>query len=220
MSQQDVPSGRFGVTIAGVVALAMCAAVLSGCSVLRGPNFLAGNSLKTTSNTQFTQLSPRARTRIYHLRDENTADVYLSDLSEDDLLAELKLADSFSDLPPCTITHLYLFIVPKAGRTPIDYSASDMTIEQIIAAGGAAGYYGGGGFLLPNGSIEGRGFSGKVNGATIRFLGGTDGFEDLIGSGVVSGGVNVYRDDELAIAIGARMRALVLNDFPQSVAGR
>jgi hypothetical protein len=179
----------------GVLLAALLA--LSGCS---------GNStdLRLDAITEDASVRTTFQVRAYVPTDQNTADVYFSDIPTERLLdPQDTLADAVG-----SIVHLHMFLTPVAGATPIDSTACNTTVRQIVLAGplGAArnrpalGVYSGGGFLLPDDSL----FD-----ATLKLTHASPGFVDRLGASRMHGDFAARREDELARAIAARFSSLL-----------
>lgn len=201
-----------GIGLTGVVmATTACSSVGGGLGLglLSG----SGGSMNMVSTTEATRLDASFRTAVYRYQDENTADLYFSDLTTEQLEA-IASGRSRSEVAPegGQILHIHLFLTPSAGRTPIEFTASNVTLTHIILSGEAVGVYGGGGFLLPSRTFAiepGRDrFGGDMRNATVRFLGGTDGFTDQIGSAALDGDLNARLDPDAATRIGTLMASL------------
>ncbi len=141
--------------------------------------------------------------------DASTADLYFTDLSDESLSLGAELADVSG-----TIVHIHLFAIPKAGKTPIDRTASTATVRTLVVAQGHIGVYGGGGFMMPSGKPGGRSFGGSIAAASIRLTGTTPGFEDRIGAGEFSASVAAPLDDATARRVAARLEELVRYTSP------
>jgi hypothetical protein len=152
-------------------------------------------------------VEPDLRTAVYRFRDANTADLYLSDLPPDILIDRLA---SRAAGEPGTLVHCHIFLNPKAGRTPIDYTASNCTLTCAIFTGSSLGVYGGGGFLLPADSLGDATLAGTIRDATLRLVEHDPGFADRLGSARLAGRIAAERDDQLADAISARLTRLLL----------
>ncbi|MBX3361520.1 MAG: hypothetical protein KF705_08800 [Phycisphaeraceae bacterium] len=157
-------------------------------------------------------LRPKPVTRAYYSTDPSTADFYLTDLSEDALEVGSSLAGVSG-----TITHVHLFAIPKAGKTPIDRTASTAAVRTLVIAQGHLGVYGGGGFMLPSGKPGDRSFGGSISGASIRLTGTTPGFEDRIGAGEFSARLSTPLDQGTANRIAARLEELVRLTSPVTI---
>lgn len=157
-------------------------------------------------------LKPKPVTRAYVSTDPSTADFYLTDLSED----ALEVGSSLSGVSG-TITHVHLFAIPKAGKTPIDRTASTAAVRTLVIAQGHLGVYGGGGFMLPSGKPGARSFGGSISGASIRLTSTTPGFEDRIGAGEFSARLSTPLDQPTAIRIAARLEELIRLTSPVTI---
>jgi hypothetical protein len=144
--------------------------------------------------------APRLPTAVYSTSDRNTADIYLTDLPMTALDPGTPL-DGISG----RIVHVHVFIVPRAGHTPIESSACSITLRHIVLAEGEVGIYSGGGFFLPSGRVGRRELSGRVKDATLRLTARTDGFADRLGAAVLSATIKAERNESLAKRIGARV---------------
>lgn len=165
------------------ILLAAAAALLGGCG---GP----GGHLTLRSVATGATYTPPLPTAVYRYQDLNTVDVYLSDVPVESLAnPDIDLREWAADEGQnggaergATIVHIHLFVLPRAGKTPIDATACNATLRQLVLApppppqsassrtpaGPAAGVvpsenrrlavlglYGGGGFVQP-----GRGWFG------------------------------------------------------------
>lgn len=135
-------------------------------------------------------LSPRLEHAWFTAPDENTADIYLTDLPSEVLGSGEALAGATGNL-----VHIRMLVRPKAGRTPIEPTALTAAIVHVVLAGGEIGVYHGGGFMWPSGSTQDRTFGGSINGATMGLGGATEHFVDLLGPSRMSGGFRAVRDE-------------------------
>lgn len=188
--------------LAGVACL-----LLMGCAgggVLGTGITLSGGSVTIESPSENVVLKPDLNLRVYRAIDQNTADFFLSDLDEDTLLDWLAGDNTTAR---GNLIHIHMFLHPKAGRTPIDYTASNVTITHTVIAGDVFGVYGGGGFLLPSGNSGDKSMGGNLRDATLRYLRGSDGFVDRMDTAEISGGISAKRNDELAQRISTLIAA-------------
>ncbi len=186
---------RFGV----LSALLALSAALGGC----GFSGAAGD-LRTASINGSVALQPKARVIVYAPLDENSADVYLTDLTREQLESTSPIT-SFTG----SIVHLHLFVRPRAGRTPIESTASSASVRHAVLTGGPVGIYGGGGFLMPDEAPGERHFGGSVTAGTLRLTNASPGFDDRLGAADISGSFNARRDDAMAALIGTRLAEAV-----------
>jgi hypothetical protein len=186
---------------------ALIAGVLSaaGCSVFRSE---PGGVLTAMSTDGTKSLAPDFKTAAYTAVDGDTADIYLSDLPRE------RFTNPRDTLSDCSgsILHLHIFLVPEAGQTPIDATACNLTIRQLVLTKNAPqgmGLYGGGGFLLPYGNLGAGDISGSINAASHRLTRATPGFNDLLGPGFISGRFSAPQDDQLAQQMATKLETLV-----------
>ncbi|RNC80743.1 MAG: hypothetical protein ED559_02740 [Phycisphaera sp.] len=175
-----------------ILALAMSAA--QGCGTyarvsLESP--LSGATLR-----------PNLTTTTYSYRDENTVDIYLTDLTPEELA--IPFDDRAQGWPTGQLVHIHMFIRPSPGKTPIEPQASNATIRHLILAPGATGLYGGGGFLLPSGGADSGKFGGKITAGTLRLQASSPNFNDALGPTEIRASFKVKEDRELASKIARR----------------
>lgn len=192
---------------ASILSLALAGATISSCS----PLILSSAPASIEIHSNQASLTPDWLTAVYTSPDQNTADVYLSDLPIDLLTAEDPAA---LDAHAGNIVHLHYFLTPKAGRTPIDANAANVTIQHLVLVPnpqgglGFAGLYGGGGFLLPTDEPGSRTFSGRIREGSHRLLRAGPGFTDRLGHAVIEGAIAARKDDGACAAIARNLSLL------------
>lgn len=146
------------------------------------------------------------RYQAYLSSDINTADFFLSDLPAD------AFADG-ADLSQFTgsLIQIHMFLAPKAGSTPIAFSATSATVRQVVFAEGQMGMYSGGGFLLPSGTAGESTFGGKIHSASMRLTARTPGFADKLGPAEFASGLSVPKD----VSRAKRMSLLIERSYAQ-----
>lgn len=154
-----------------------------------------------------TTLRPDFTTRLYSHRDENTVDIYLTDLTPEQLA--IPFEDRAAGHPTGQIMHIHMFIRPSPGKTPIEPQASNASIRHLILAPGAKGLYGGGGFLLPSGAASSGIFKGKITAGTLKLQAATERFNDALGPTEVRANFRVKEDPELAAKIARRFEEAI-----------
>jgi len=154
-------------------------------------------------------LAPRYVTAVYRAVDENTADIFLSDLPAEQIEGRLTNAASGYGGSPGVVIHIHMFLMPVAGRTPIEFTASNVSLTSIVMTGEAVGVYGGGGVCLPSTRVGASPFKATLRDATLRLVESDPGFDDRLGATEASGFVWARRDDHLATRIGERMALLL-----------
>lgn len=194
-----------------LIALAAFAPVFFGCS----PSVGASSGVRLNGiNTQI-GLRPRLATKAYLSTDSSGASMYFTDLSDQALTPGSDLTGVSG-----TIVHIHLFAIPKAGKTPIDRTASTATVRTLVLAEGHIGVYGGGGFMMPSGKPGERSFGGSISNASIRLTGSTPGFEDRIGAGEFSASVAAPLDEAVARRIATRLEELIRFTTPVEIGER
>jgi len=174
-------------------AVLLCAA--GGCGVFGAST---GGQIDVVSLADApARLAGDLKTAIYRHRDTNTATILFSDLSLDDLKQ-----GRFSD---GRIICIDMHWRPKAGATPMDRTATNCTVRQVIFAGGAMGIYDGAGFLAPSSGAGKSTLSGSITGATLRLTRSTDAFADRLGAAELSGSFTARRDDAAISQIAVRI---------------
>lgn len=200
--------GCSATTIARLLLAALLAVAQAGCATF-GLSGGTGKLTMTSSDSEWA-LTPEIRTAVYATSDIAAADIYLSDLP----LERLTNPDDELDGLSGSLVHIRLFLVPRAGSTPIDATACNITFRHVILASPgtgsrpAIGLYAGGGFLLPSGSPGERTFGGRLTEVTTRLVRASDGFEEVFSTAVVSGRFSATLNPETSSALAARMRQL------------
>ena len=121
------------------------------------------------------------------------ASIWLTDLTLDEL-ATGAVADGQA-------LHIELMFRPRPGYTPLDSTATNISIRYIIMSRGEVGVYEGGGFGYPIGSVANGSMSLRIEGASLTLGDHTKGFIDLLTPAILSGTFNGPRDDATAAAI-------------------
>lgn len=149
-------------------------------------------------------LEPTIATAVYAPIDDNTADIYLTDLTRRELDGSVS-----TERLSGSIVHIYLFINPTPGRTPIDRGAVSAVVRYIVLARGETGVYGGGGFLRPGSKPGGGSISGSMREGSMRLVQATEGFRDLLGPSKLDVGFRATRDEGMARLISSRLVAAI-----------
>lgn len=166
-----------------------------------------GARLSVDSVETAASLRPAFRTTAYTRSDRNTIDIYLSDLPASRFMNPRDRLDDATG----NLVHIHVFLVPRAGRTPIDSTACNVTVRHVVFADGAVGVYGGGGFVLPRTSFESEVFAGSVLDATLRLIRAGPGFSDRLGTATLAGRFAAQKNEPLAAAMGSRINSLIVS---------
>lgn len=126
-------------------------------------------------------------TAYYSYTDANTVTFVLLDGPEDS---------------PTQAAVVRLFWRPRAGRTPLEPTATNVTIQYLVFAGrgnasgdGQVGVYTGAGFLMPSEKPGATKLSADFWNATLQLDTRTDLFRDLLGQATLTGSFTAKRDE-------------------------
>lgn len=173
------------------------ALVAAGCSS-------PGGALTLTSMSEPVVLSPSLPSGFYSTPDGNTADIYLTDIPLGRLM---NAGDDLSGVAG-SVVHIHLFLVPKAGSTPIDKTACNATVRYFVLSRGAVGLYAGGGFVQPDERPGSSLLSGDVRDVTARLVRAGPGFQDRLGIARLTGSFGAKQDSAASEGIARRLRSL------------
>jgi hypothetical protein len=134
----------------------------------------------------------------FYAHDEATETMFfLTDVPVDDLLSGKVTRGS--------VVHLDLLWSPKPGSTPMDRSATNISIRFVVFADGEVGVYGGAGFALPDGDAGTATLGLELRDATLTLLDSTDGFNDLLSparlTGELTARLNEKRTEQMRFAV-------------------
>ncbi len=129
--------------------------------------------------------------------------IYLADMPLDDLLT--------GRVTNGVVVHLDLLWNPKAGQTPMDPAATNISIRYIVFAEGEVGVYGGAGFARPRGKIDGDKLTLVLKDASLTLLDSTDGFVDMLSPARLTGSLTARLDDQRTRQIGFALSQMVTN---------
>jgi hypothetical protein len=162
--------------MASVMKLAMvvmAAAVLSGCG---GRGAL---SMQSSVGPQIV-LSGSFNKVVYGYDDNNQVEIMMIE---------------GPDEKPTQAVHIKMQWAPRAGRTPIDPSATNATIRYVIFTGEGAGVYSGAGFLFAKDYPGDDTFTGELTSSALRLYDHSESFHDRLGLAKVTGGFTAKLDD-------------------------
>lgn len=97
---------------------------------------------------------------------------FLSSVPLEDLM-DKKLSDAI-------VLHAQLLWQPKPGATPVDPTATNVTLRLLLVTEGEMGLYGGAGFAWPSGDLDEGPASLEIVGSSLTLLDSTEGFRDLL----------------------------------------
>ncbi|MCK4871885.1 MAG: hypothetical protein KAS72_04080 [Phycisphaerales bacterium] len=161
-------------------------------------------------------VSPQWKTVISRIADDNTVDVYLSDIEAWRLVDHSHSLENESG----QIVHVHMFLSPHAGRTPIASTACNATIRHMIFTPTAAGEYGGGLFIMPAVSAGRSQFQGTITDGRLKLLHQSGEFIDRLGAAGVRGSLRAAHDPLTVRRIELRLDMLRRQRFGQTAAAR
>jgi len=189
--------------------LAVCASlaiVADGCSIRRQFSKVTPVTMRSEAAGASLQIDPTMSVLIR--RDEQTMVVYLTDLSPMALAGPL-------DRLTGSVVRIDRFFAPRAGRTPLEATASNAAVRWVVFAAGAMGVYQGGGMLeLDQSILTGQKIRAILRGATLRLGGATDDFVDKLGATTASGVFVVADDAVTARRLAALVEAALARSAP------
>ena len=106
-------------------------------------NFPTGQLRAVSQAQNPVQLDMLLEQGAYRVEAAQTS-MYLSDRTLDELLS--------GDVQEARILHAQLLWIPKPGTTPVDPTATNVTLRLVLLTDGELGVYGGAGFAWPNGT--------------------------------------------------------------------
>ncbi|MHC5028660.1 MAG: hypothetical protein ACYTGR_18075 [Planctomycetota bacterium] len=92
------------------------------------------------------------------------------------------------------VVHLHLLWRPKAGSTPMDSTATNVSIRQVVFSDGQIGVYGGAGFATVQGTPGEDLMTLTVKEASLELLDSTPGFVDPLSPARLTGKVTAEQD--------------------------
>ncbi len=93
--------------------------------------------------------------------------------------------------------HVQLLWLPLPGRTPVDETATNLTIRYVVVSEGKVGVYGGGGFAWPRGEPGKDDLTLVIEGSSLSLLAKSEGFTDLLTPAKLTGTVYAKLDAEV-----------------------
>ena len=133
-------------------------------------------------------------------------------LDDKNRLTVLLLDGSIED--PAQVVTIRMFWSPRAGRTPIDATATNATIHYTIFSPDAdqqVGVYSGAGFVYPLGKVDGETLTADLWQGTVRLADRSENFTDLLGQAILDGHLTATRD-EVAVSRALRRFETLITD--------
>ncbi|MBT8484400.1 MAG: hypothetical protein HKO59_13875 [Phycisphaerales bacterium] len=180
-------------------ALAVGVVACAGCTSAGGVGSLASEGL----GGRPARLDLDCTTLVYGHDDRGETSFLLTDIPVDDLLKG-RVRDG-------QVLHVQLLWTPKAGATPMDPTATNVSVRHVIMTDGEVGLYGGAGFALPSHAPGRSVLSLQLRDTSVRLLDATDGFRDPLSPARIRGGFTATLDDRLTQRLQRAASQLVTN---------
>ncbi len=168
---------------------------LTGCSSLNPENWRALPQPLTVFHSTGGELAIRSQTVDGPRMKSGFSEGFFTVADKNTLTAVMY--EGPADAPTQAVT-IRMFWQPKAGRTPIDDTATNATIHYIIFTGDnreEIGIYSGAGFVYPNSGLEGDKLVAGVWQSSLRLADKSKGFHDHLGQATLEGRFTAKRDD-------------------------
>jgi hypothetical protein len=185
---------------------------LPACSSLRGGGGSGGSS-SIFSDYNENVFSASFTTKAYTYDDDNTADIFLTDLTDEELTAFFAPNADWSTFSG-TLVQVHLFLDPKPGKTPIEPTAASASIRYTIFSQGEIGIYDGAGFMLLGNKVGKDSVGGTIRSAPLRLTRSTANFADLFGIAKIDLEFGVDLNDPVASELRARIDAAAAKTKP------
>ncbi len=164
-------------------ALVLAALLAGGCAYIDTARHWVGGF---STGADVTRISPRANyipmTFSHSVCGEDPyvdTSVWMTDIPAEMLSQE--------SMPDGQILHVEMLFQPRPGWTPIDSTATNLSIRYIVIADGEVGIYEGGGFGYPVGTGRSSSMTLSIEQASLDLTRSTDGFVDLLSPAELSG---------------------------------
>lgn len=183
------------------------------CTACSSIGLTGSSGSSTTRDASGLTFSTKYPTRAYHSEDKNTANIYLTDLSDDELSAFFTESRDWSGVSG-TIAQVSLFLKPKPGSTPIEPTAASAAVRWIVITQGEVGVYDGAGFMIPGGKVTKGSISGSIRNAPLNLTRRTAGFSDPMITPEIDISFGAEYDEQSAGELASRVQALAAKAKP------
>lgn len=183
-----------------IAAATLCTglAFAGGCSVTPG-----GSVSTVGSGDRAVRLDSAFENGTFAIESAQTTVVF-SDIPYDELARGTAQNGQF--------LHIEVLWRPKAGKTPIDSTATNLSIRLVVVAKGEIGIYGGGGFgWITDGTEDDDRIGIEITGSNLSLLDKTKGFVDLLSPAAMTGELGAMKNPENARATRRAASQFVTN---------
>jgi hypothetical protein len=167
--------------------LVLAAAGLGAIAGCRG-RAVTGDLRTESIGTSPLRLRGGFTTAVYLVGEAN-ASIYLSEMELEEFATPQTLNGQ--------LVHVDLLWRPIAGHTPLDESATNASVKQVIFSNGQVGVYGGAGMADPGKKVGAKSMTVSLREATLTLLESTPGFNDLLSPAEMTGKFTCRLDPDL-----------------------
>lgn len=172
--------------LTALILFMLVAAILPGCGFLQASDSSVGNLQVASLGGDSIAVEGDYTTALYSDQLTTDTSVYVSDIPIDQLIS--------GDFRSGQVVHVEKLWQPKAGKTPLDSSATNVSIRYVVFSEGEVGIYHGGGFATFKEHDDGRRVTVSVLDASLRLGESTPGFNDLLGPTQLVGNITAKLD--------------------------
>lgn len=177
--------------------LTLILAVAGGCA--HGP--VQGSLRAESLRGEPVYLDERYGTAVFARATETS--IFLADVPLERILS--------GEVTEGVIVHLDLLWNPKAGETPMDASATNVSVRYVVMSGGEVGVYGGAGFGRPHGKPDDEKLTLVLKDSSLTLLDATEGFVDLLSPARLTGSLTAALNERSARQIEFAASQMVTN---------
>ena len=183
-----------------VAAIVTAATVVAGC---RGGSPGTGKIRSVSIGPLPVMLVGDFPTVVYTHEEDGDTSFFLTDVPVSELLE--------GGVPDGQFVHIELLWAPKAGATPMDESATNVSVRHVVMSAGELGVYGGAGFALPARKPGAARLNVAVRDTNLRLMESTDGFTDPLTPTCLVGSFTAELDPVLSLKLRRALSQVVTN---------
>lgn len=178
--------------------------IVSGCESAKPVGTMRAQSL----NAQPIAIDANYSTAFYAHGGSVESSFILSDIPLEKLLKS-KVSNGH-------ILQVQMLWVPKPGSTPMDSSATNVSIRYIIMSNGELGLYTGAGFAIPQDKMGSDLVTIDLRNAYLTLTDSTSGFVDLLSPASLTGDFTATLNDQRTRQIRSALRRIINSALPRS----
>jgi hypothetical protein len=193
----------------------LAAATLGGIGGCVGPDGVG--TLEARSLGEEPLALPGQYVAAFYLHNPDSETSFLlSDVPLESLIEGAMTPPTPHTPPTGQILHLELLWLPKPGATPMDRSATNVSIRYVIMSEGEIGLYGGAGFAAPRGKPGKRRLRMTLRDASLTLLDSSEGFRDVLGPTMLTGTFTAVHDPRRCRQLHYAISQIVTNALGRS----